>query len=257
MNNFKIYIFPRFSRNAQQTGIIMSLLIHLVIIIIFASMPLVKIVPHLQTIHITFQNEDFLSASKTAPAAAALQEKRETTLKKNTPVIQKQPEENNYRQEVIPLENNKIITARETLPNDDISSRKSINEETSGQTNVVNNASHTAKVSLNTGSGSRINDQKDIVESRFGDKGSPYFIYQAIPAYPVLARRLGKEGRVMLKLLIDRNGKLQNIEVVEAAGFGFTEAAIEAVKKSTYAPGYRDGKRIATKALLPVRFQLQ
>jgi len=85
MNNFKIYIFPRFSRNAQQTGIIMSLLIHLVIIIIFASVPLVKIVPHFQTIHITFQNEDFLSASKTAPAAAALQEKRETTLKKKYP----------------------------------------------------------------------------------------------------------------------------------------------------------------------------
>ncbi len=257
MNNFKIYIFPRFSRNAQQTGIIMSLLIHLVIIIIFASVPLVKIVPHFQTIHITFQNEDFLSASKTAPAAAALQEKRETTLKKNTPVVQKQPEENNYRPEVIPLENNKIITAGETLPNDDISSRKSINEETSGQTNVVSNASHTTKVSLNTGSGSGINDQKDIVESRFGDKGSPYFIYQAIPVYPVLARRLGKEGRVMLKLLIDMNGKLQNIEVVEAAGFGFTQAAIEAVKKSTYAPGYRDGRKVATKALLPVRFQLQ
>jgi protein TonB len=72
-----------------------------------------------------------------------------------------------------------------------------------------------------------------------------------------LARRLGKEGKVLLKLLIDTDGKLQKIEVVEPAGFGFTEAAVEAVKKSTYAPGYRNGERILTKALLPVRFQLQ
>jgi protein TonB len=72
-----------------------------------------------------------------------------------------------------------------------------------------------------------------------------------------LARKLEKEGKVMLKLLIDANGKLQNIEVVQPGGFGFTEAAIEAVKKSTYAPGYRNGERVLTKALLPVRFQLQ
>lgn len=94
-------------------------------------------------------------------------------------------------------------------------------------------------------------------ETRFGDRGAPAFVYQEIPVYPALARRLGMEGRVLLKLLIDADGKLLNVEVIESAGYGFTEASIEAVKKSTYAPGVRDGVKVATLALLPVRFRLQ
>ena len=96
-----------------------------------------------------------------------------------------------------------------------------------------------------------------VGEARFGEAGAPFFLYQEMPAYPVQARRLGMEGRVVLKLLIDANGKLLNVEVVESAGYGFTEASIEAVKKSTYAPGVRDGIKVATRALLPIRFRLQ
>lgn len=65
------------------------------------------------------------------------------------------------------------------------------------------------------------------------------------------------EGRVVLKLLIDANGELVHIEVVESAGYGFTEASIAAVKKSTYAPGVRNGVKVATRALLPISFRLQ
>jgi protein TonB len=72
-----------------------------------------------------------------------------------------------------------------------------------------------------------------------------------------LARRFGKEGKVVLRLLIDRNGKLQNVEVIEPSGFGFTESAIEAIKKSTFSPAYRNGEKIASKAILPVRFNLK
>ena len=62
---------------------------------------------------------------------------------------------------------------------------------------------------------------------------------------------------MILKLLIDMNGRLQNVEVVEPAGFGFTEAAVAAVKNSTYAPANRNGEKVTTTALLPVRFYLQ
>ena len=94
-------------------------------------------------------------------------------------------------------------------------------------------------------------------ETKFGQAGAPFFLYQAIPAYPAQARRLGMEGRVVLKLLIDANGELVHIEVVESAGYGFTEASIAAVKKSTYAPGVRNGVKVATRALLPISFRLQ
>ncbi|MEN6467192.1 MAG: energy transducer TonB [Syntrophaceae bacterium] len=95
-----------------------------------------------------------------------------------------------------------------------------------------------------------------VVEAGFGMSGAPAFIYQAIPLYPPLAKRMGKEGRVVLRLLIDRHGRLQNIEVLETDGFGFQEAAIAAVRKSTFRPARRNGETVSAKAILPIRFRL-
>ncbi|MEW6162511.1 MAG: energy transducer TonB [Nitrospirota bacterium] len=90
----------------------------------------------------------------------------------------------------------------------------------------------------------------------FGSAEGPKFLHRELPSYPLIARRMGKEGRVILRLTIDKRGKLLNVEVIENAGYGFTEAAIEAVKRSTFLPAKRDGKPIASRALLPIRFIL-
>jgi TonB family protein len=95
------------------------------------------------------------------------------------------------------------------------------------------------------------------IDTRFGTSIAPAFLHKEMPIYPMFARKLGREGRVMLKLTIDENGNLLDIEVIEKAGYGFTEAAVEAVKKSTFLPAKRDGKPIASRALLPIRFQLE
>ncbi len=94
------------------------------------------------------------------------------------------------------------------------------------------------------------------MERSLGATGAPAFINRVLPVYPSLARRMGKEGRVVLKLLIDRDGRLRDIEVVESAGFGFLEAAITAAKQSTYAPAVRNGEAVTSRAILPVRFRL-
>jgi len=62
--------------------------------------------------------------------------------------------------------------------------------------------------------GGKIGD-RSIVETSFGATGAPAFINRVMPVYPPAARRLGREGRVVLKLLIDRHGKLRSIEVLE------------------------------------------
>lgn len=99
--------------------------------------------------------------------------------------------------------------------------------------------------------------ERGIAETQFGETGAPAFVHREMPVYPILARRLGKEGKIVLKLLIDKNGRLLEVEVVESAGFGFTEAAVAAVKNSTYAPARRNGEKVTTRALIPVRFRLQ
>ena len=96
-----------------------------------------------------------------------------------------------------------------------------------------------------------------VIETSFGATGAPAFMHRESPVYPPAARRLGKEGRVVLRLTIDSEGRLQAVEIVEDAGYGFSEAAVEAVRKSTFAPALQNGQRIAARAVLPVRFRLQ
>jgi protein TonB len=104
--------------------------------------------------------------------------------------------------------------------------------------------------STGTGSG-------DPLETRFGEMNAPRFIHREIPVYPASARRRGKEGRVVLTLLIDSTGSVQKIDVTESPGYGLTEAAIEAVRKSTFAPARIKGRNIASRAVLPIRFKLE
>ena len=89
-----------------------------------------------------------------------------------------------------------------------------------------------------------------------GDSGSPSFLHREPPIYPVLARKLGREGRVLLRLRLDPTGHLQGVETVEAGGFGFAEAAISAIRKSTFMPAVRNGDPVASQVLVPVRFVL-
>ncbi|MBE0425434.1 MAG: energy transducer TonB [Nitrospirae bacterium] len=100
-------------------------------------------------------------------------------------------------------------------------------------------------------------DSSEPIDTEFGSVIAPSFLHREMPAYPIFARRIGKEGRVVLRLTIDKKGDLLDVEVVERAGYGFTEAAIAAVKKSTFRPAKKNGNPVASRALLPVRFTLR
>jgi protein TonB len=90
-----------------------------------------------------------------------------------------------------------------------------------------------------------------------GETGSPRFIHKESPIYPFLARKLGKQGHVILRVALNDQGQLQGIDTVESSGFGFAEAASAAIRKSTFAPAASNGKAISSKVLVPVRFMLQ
>jgi len=89
-----------------------------------------------------------------------------------------------------------------------------------------------------------------------GDAGSPRFIHRELPVYPFLARKLGKEGKVLLRLVLDEKGKLQTIDTVETSGFGFADAASTAIRKSTFEPAISNGVAVSSRVLVPIRFVL-
>ena len=95
------------------------------------------------------------------------------------------------------------------------------------------------------------------VDAAFGVGNGPRFIDKALPRYPRLARENGKEGTVLLRLTIDERGRLTGVEIVNGAGFGLDEAAVQAVRNSTFGPAVRDGKPVKCRASLPIRFVLK
>lgn len=104
--------------------------------------------------------------------------------------------------------------------------------------------------------GRNVGGHGHAVESTVGVIGGPQFIQRSVPKYPRLAQRLGVEGSVLLRLTIDASGKLSRVEVVNGAGNGFDEEAVQAVKRSTFAPAVQNGWPVSCLALLKIRFQL-
>lgn len=97
----------------------------------------------------------------------------------------------------------------------------------------------------------------DVYIGAFGMHNGPKFLRKVEPVYPLFARRTGKEGRVLLKLLIDERGELMDIEIVKSGGFGFDASALKAVRMSTFQPAKKDGRLVKSLTNLPIRFVLK
>ena len=76
----------------------------------------------------------------------------------------------------------------------------------------------------------------------------PELLRRPAPRFPEMARRLNKkEARVLVRVLIDENGKVLQAEIEgEKQGFGFDDEALSAARKSVYKPATKDG--------VPVKF---
>jgi protein TonB len=91
----------------------------------------------------------------------------------------------------------------------------------------------------------------------FGDPNGPGIARLVRPEYPREARRLGKEGTVILKLSLDASGEVGTVEILRSAGFGMEEAAREAALRSRFRPATMNGRPVACQAILPLHFQLR
>jgi periplasmic protein TonB len=95
------------------------------------------------------------------------------------------------------------------------------------------------------------------VDSEFNSANGPRFATKIMPKYPHLARQLGKEAVVVLRVTIDESGRPIAVEALKPAGSGFDEEAIRAVKNSLFHPAKREGKPVICRAILPIRFELK
>ena len=75
----------------------------------------------------------------------------------------------------------------------------------------------------------------------------PAFVYQEEPTYPNLARAAGLEGKVTVKILVDKTGTVRDVMIAKASGAnaGFEEASVAAAWKCKFTPAIQNGLPIA------------
>ena len=75
------------------------------------------------------------------------------------------------------------------------------------------------------------------------------------PEYPRLPRLRRIQGIVILEVTVDRRGGVSNVSVLRAAGEGFDEAAVEAVRQWRYEPTMVNGRPVSVILTETVRFE--
>jgi len=77
------------------------------------------------------------------------------------------------------------------------------------------------------------------------------------PAYPVAARRAGREGRAVLRVVVSSTGEGREIRIAESSGTpSLDEAALAAVRHWRFTPARRNGEAAEDVVLVPVSFTL-
>jgi protein TonB len=86
----------------------------------------------------------------------------------------------------------------------------------------------------------------------------PTITRKVVPDYPVRARRLELQGRVVVRLVVDAGGEPRMCAVYKADPPGyFEEAALDAARRTRFMPGKRRGRAVNTVVLLPFSFALR
>lgn len=86
----------------------------------------------------------------------------------------------------------------------------------------------------------------------------PLYRLNPPPKYPRLARKRGYQGTVLLDVLVDSQGKVDDVKVHGSSGYQILDkAALKAVKDWTFEPAQRGDKNVTMWVSVPVRFELE
>ncbi len=96
--------------------------------------------------------------------------------------------------------------------------------------------------------------QEPVLEA-FLDNGKREYIRKVKPIYPDIYKHTGTEGQVIIQVIVGRDGRVEDYQVLRSDAPLFTEAAVNALKKFRYKPGTFHGKPVKFKVIEWFRFK--
>ncbi len=84
------------------------------------------------------------------------------------------------------------------------------------------------------------------------------YLRNPAPRYPIIARRNGEQGTVMLKVLVTREGAPANVSVDKTSGSAHLDsAALETVRSWRFTPARQGAQPVEAWVLVPIVFRLE
>ena len=90
-----------------------------------------------------------------------------------------------------------------------------------------------------------------------GGVKAPSLLYKVEPEYSEEARAAKYQGTVLLKVVVDVDGRAKDIQVLNGLGLGLDEKAVMAIQQWKFKPGERDGAPVPVQAQIEVNFKLK
>jgi protein TonB len=93
-----------------------------------------------------------------------------------------------------------------------------------------------------------------LVQPRFDAN----YLKNPAPNYPPLSRRMGEEGKVILRVLVSAQGSADSVEVKTSSGSQrLDDAAVNTVKLWKFIPAKRGETAVQSAVLVPIIFKLE
>jgi periplasmic protein TonB len=89
-----------------------------------------------------------------------------------------------------------------------------------------------------------------------GGVSAPILKFSPEPEFSEEARRAKTAGNVLVNLIVDINGRPQNVHVLHGVGMGLDEKAVQAVKQYRFLPAMENGKPVPVALNVEVNFQI-
>ncbi len=84
----------------------------------------------------------------------------------------------------------------------------------------------------------------------------PQIVRRVVPRYPEIAARAGLEGKVWVKVWVDREGKVRQALVLKSDNDIFNDAAVDAAKQFLFTPAYMSDGPVSVWVAMPFTFRL-
>lgn len=99
--------------------------------------------------------------------------------------------------------------------------------------------------------------QEDTVYEFFMVQQKPQIIKRVLPEYPELARKAGLEGKVIIEIIVGKDGHVKSARVLKSDNEIFNQAALNAVKQYVFKPAMQNDRPVSVRVIQPIVFSLE